>query len=126
MKAKIVRYNGKTATFYGCSDPAKLVVGKEYEVTFKVDLGCQTNYTLRGVQGEYNALWFDDVSAAKKVYLAIGYTVPVVEMRYFCYKVEYPNFYGTSTSTVKEVKTMGNNIYHVKTCNSTYLVQVLA
>ena len=30
--AKIVRYNGGTESYYGCSEPTELVIGKEYEV----------------------------------------------------------------------------------------------
>lgn len=30
---KFVRYNGGTQSYYSCSDPKNLVIGKEYEVT---------------------------------------------------------------------------------------------
>ena len=40
--AKKVRYNGGTQSYYGCSDPTNLVVGKEYEVVLSRDRGWQT------------------------------------------------------------------------------------
>ena len=54
--AKKVRYNGGTESYYGCSDPTNLVVGKEYEVILSKDRGWQTDYTLKGVDGEFNCL----------------------------------------------------------------------
>ena len=49
--AKIVRYNGGTQSYYGCTEPNALVVGKEYEVIAAKDRGWQTDYTLKGVSG---------------------------------------------------------------------------
>ena len=57
--AKIVRYNGGTMSYLGCSNPSKLVLGQTYEVVAEDDLGWQTNYTLKGVTGYFNSVWFD-------------------------------------------------------------------
>ena len=123
-----VRYNGCTESYYGCSDPTNLVVGKEYEVVLSRDRGWQTDYTLKGVDGEFNSVWFDVISSDDKVYMAIAHGVPMIGKRYFCYKMEFsngqPKLIGWSTSTVKEINYMGNNIYQVTTCNSFYIVNV--
>ena len=62
--AKKVRYNGGTQSYYGCSDPSKLVVGKEYEVVRSRVRSWQTDYTLKGVDGEFNSVWFDEVTVS--------------------------------------------------------------
>ena len=67
--AKKVRYNGGTQSYYDCSDPTNLVVGKEYEVVLSRDRGWQTDYTLKGVDGEFNSVWFDEVSSDDSVYI---------------------------------------------------------
>ena len=126
--AKKVRYNGGKESYYGCSDPSTLVVGKEYEVVLARDRGWQTDYTLKGVSGEFNSVWFDDISSDDKVYMAIAHNVPVIGKSYSCYKMEFingnPKLVSWSTSTVKAINYMGNNIYQVITRNSTYIVNV--
>lgn len=126
--AKKVRYNGGTQSYYGCDDPKVLVVGKEYEVVLARDRGWQTDYTLKGVAGEFNSVWFDEVSSDDKVYMAIAHEAPEIGKRYSCYKMEFingnPQLVGWSTSTVKAISYMGNNIYHVTTRNSIYIVNV--
>ena len=126
--AKKVRYNGGTQIYYGCSDPTNLVLGKEYEVVFSRDRGWQTDYTLKGVNGEFNSAWFDEVSSDDKVYMAIAHEVPAIGERYSCYKMEFikghPKLVSWSTSTVKGINYMGNNIYQVTTHNSVYIVNV--
>lgn len=126
--ARMVRYNGGTRSYYGCSAPDNLVVGKEYEVVLSRDRGWQTDYTLKGVDGEFNSIWFDDVSSDDNVYMAVASEVPVLGERYSCYKLEIINGRlkpsSWSTSPVKEIGHMGNNIYRVTTCNSVYIVNV--
>ena len=126
--AKKVRYNGGKESYYRCSYPSKLVVGKEYEVVLARDRGWQTDYTLKGVSGEFNSAWFDDISFDDKVYMGISHTVPVIGECYSCYKMEFvngnPKLVSCSTSTVKAINYMGNNIYQVTTRNSTYIVNV--
>ena len=126
--AKKVRYNGGTQSYYGCSNPSNLVVGKEYEVVLTSDRGWQTDYTLKGVNGEFNSVWFDEVFSEDKVYMAISYEVPAIGKRYSCYKMEFvngqPKLIAWSTSTVKGINYMGNNIYQVTTSNSVYIVNV--
>lgn len=128
IMSKIVRYNGRTMSYYGCSEPTELVVGKEYQVISVNDRGFQTDYTLNGVNGNFNSVWFDDVSNTAKTFMALAHTIPVVGERCKCSKLEFvngqPKLICWNTSTVKEVSDMGNNIYRVTTRNSTYIVQV--
>ena len=60
--ARKVRYNGDTQSFYPCDDPKVLVKGQVYEVVSARDLGWQTYLTLKGVEGEFKSVWFEDVS----------------------------------------------------------------
>lgn len=126
--AKKVRYNGGKGSYYKCSDPTKLVVGKEYEVVLSRDRGWQTDYTLKGVDGEFNSVWFDEISSVEKVYMAIAHEIPVISKSYSCYKMDFINGHlnlsAWSTSPVKEISYMGNNIYQVTTHNSVYIVNV--
>ena len=125
--AKIVRYNGGTESYCGCSKPTELVIGKEYEVVAENVRKCQTDYTLKGVKGYFNSVWFDEIELSR-VFMALALTTPVVGKRCECAKIEVvngkPKLIGWNTSTVREVSDMGNNIYRVVTCNSTYIVQV--
>jgi hypothetical protein len=126
--AKKVRYNGGNESYHGCSEPKKLVVGMEYEVIEEKDRSWQTDYKLKGVTGYFNSIWIDDVPSVANTFMALARTIPSVGTRCECFKVEFLNgqlnLIGRSTSTVKEVVDMGNNIYRVTTRNSTYIVQV--
>lgn len=126
--SKIVRYNGGTKSYYGCSDPATLVVGKEYKVVNEHVREWQTDYTLEGVEGEFNSVWFDTLYSEKPTFMAVAHKVPVVGERCQCHKLEFVNGYlkltAWNTSIVEEVLDMGNNIYHTTTHNSVYIVKV--
>ena len=126
--AKTVRYNGGTDTFYPCTKPTKLVVGKEYVVISSEDRGFHTNYVLAGVEGKFNSVWFDEVTEDDKVYVALSRQYPVIGKPYVCYRIEYSgdkvNLKGYSTTPVKAVQHLGNNIYYVTTQNSVYVVSV--
>ena len=125
---KKVRYNGGTLSYYGCSDPTNLVVGKEYEVVFSRDRGWQTDYTLKGVDGEFNSVWFDEVSSDDKVYMAIAHGIPEINKSCHCYKLEIrngnPELVSWFTSDVQKIEDMGNSIYKVTTLDSVYIVKV--
>ena len=127
--AKIVRYNGGTESYYGCSEPTELVIGKEYEVIAAKDRGWQTDYTLKGVNGSFNSCWFEEVAFdSAPTFMALAHTVPTVGKAMHCYKIEFsnnkPQLHPWCTTTVKEIRDFGNNIYQVTTANSTYIVKV--
>ena len=117
--AKKVRYNGGTMSYYGCSDPQELVVGKIYEVIDENERRWQTDYTLKGVKGHFNS-----------TYMALAREIPTVGKELRCVKVEFSNIHGRPqlveccTSIVQKVSNIGTNIYHVSTLNSVYIVQV--
>ena len=58
--SKKVSYNGGTESWYSCTEPTALVVGQQYEVTSEEVLSWQTNYTLKGVEGSFNSVWFNE------------------------------------------------------------------
>lgn len=128
---KRVRYNGGTGSYKGCSDPAALVVDKEYEVTAKIDRGgFQTDYMLNGVKGEYNSVWFDELpDINNSTHIAIGRSIPEKGKVYECFVIQFaehhPELVRYRTSVVKEVTYRGNNIYEFKTSSSSiYIVTV--
>lgn len=123
--SKKVRYNGGTESYYGCSDPRILVVGKEYEVVSANDRCWQTDYTLKGVKGEFNSVWFDDVYP---YHIAIACETPVIGENYHCTKIEFingqPKTINLNTSPVKQINYLGNNVYEITTCSSVYIVKL--
>ncbi len=122
---KKVYYTGQTSTGYPCSDPSNLVVGKEYNVTGERVGSWQTNYTLEGVKGSYNSVWF---RAAKPTIFAYGSSIPVKKRSYKCGRVN--TFSGdlekVTTSTVQNVEPIGPNTFIVETLNSIYIVKVFS
>ena len=125
--AKLVRYNGRTDSYYACSEPTELVPGKEYVVLYSNDRGFQTDYKLKGVEGFFNSAWFDEKETVN-TFLAIAKEVPKVGQKFVCSKIHYASkqleLIGCTTSTVEEVVIMGNCVYMVTTRNSVYIVQV--
>lgn len=93
---KQVIYNGGTLSYYGCSDPSILTVGKVYNVVNARDRGWQTDYTLEGEK--YKCCKLD---------------------------VEVVNRTEVKTSTVQSVAVIGKNTYKVTTRNSVYVVQLV-
>jgi len=123
---KIVRYNGGELSYYGCTgNPKNLVVGKLYKVVSEDVRAWQTDYTLHGLTGEYNSVWFDTVLEMKApAIIAKSHNIPIVGQRYSCSKVIDGKLNGVLTSPVKAVKRLGFNLYLTKTRNSVYVVQV--
>lgn len=126
--AKIVRYNGGNVSYYSCSSPEKLIVGKTYEVCRTIVKNSQTDYVLKGIEGEFNSVWFDEILSEKKVYIAVSNEVPRAGSRYICQKISYAGenvkLTKVRTSIIKSVTCVGNNIYNVDTANTSYIVSV--
>lgn len=122
---KYVKYNGRRESYYGCSNPGRLIMGQVYKVIKKNDLGYQTNYSLKGVDGEYNSLWFDELPT----YLAFGKEFPKVGRILDIVRQEPKNgkmyLAHVHTTSVKEVEQLSANTYLTVTENTLYIVQVL-
>ena len=122
MATKLVKYNGRTATYQSCSSPALLIEGEFYEVVSKETLDSQTNYTLKGVDGYFNSVWFDDV----KVGFVIATKAPKLDERFLCYQLlPDGNKYSrvtVLTSRVRKIEPIGNKAYKIYTLNSCYIV----
>lgn len=130
--AKMVIYNGGTQSYYGCTDPTDLVQGQIYEVIDEQDRGWQTDYTLKGITGHFNSCWFNEIptTSEEKVFMALSHSIPVVDREYSCSRITTnsitrPMLVSCKTSLVKNVTSLGSNIYLVTTCNSLYIVQVI-
>ena len=125
MATKLVKYNGETDTYKYCSSPKLLKKGEFYEVVSE-DIGeCQTNYTLKGVNGYFNSVWFDNV----KVGFVIATKAPQIGERFLCYEYT-PNdnkyFRATVlTSRVRKVEQLTSRGYKIYTLNSCYIVHVI-
>lgn len=124
--AKRVIYNGGTESYGSCSDPSVLTVGKEYEIVSVKVYNWHTDYKLKGIDGTFNSVWFNEVTN-EKVYIAIAKSLPKIGEKFDCYKldVKQREYTSWSTSPVRGIELLGNNIYKVKTCNSIYLVSVI-
>ena len=127
--AKIVRYNGNTLSHFYCSDPKKLTREKEYEVISKVYHGPQKNYVLKGVEGEFDSAWFDEIEIDKPIFIAVANSAPSIGKVFKCFKIEPSEGKIHSiecyTRNIKEVLYLGSNTYRVITEDSVYYVQIV-
>ena len=125
---KKVIYNGGTESYFSCSEPTNLVVGKIYEVVHENDIDWQTNYYLKGVPGEFNSVWFNEVSNFN-TYFAISNELPVVGKSCKCNKLELNKniveMQELNTETVLSVELLGKNTYKAFTQNGIYLITVM-
>lgn len=124
MQRKLVVYNGETESYLGCSDSELLAIGNTYEVIDENDRGFQTDYTLKGVSGHFNSVWFTEV---KPTYLALCKTIPTKgkTLKSFI-RLENGQWKIIShSSTIINVKVIGINVYQVQTRNTIYIVQLL-
>lgn len=120
-----VKYNGGTKSYLDCSDPDKLVRDQIYQVVAINDCGWQTNYTLKGVTGRFNSVWFDKVN----VYKAITNHQPSVGHSMACAKVELVDgkLKATSwnTTTVMKSEEIEQDVFKVTTLNSIYMTMLI-
>ena len=127
---KFVRYNGGMQSYYSCSDPKNLVIGKEYEVTSINVRNWQTDYTLKGINGNFNSVWFDDILSEKETVMAFSSTVPKIGEK-IAYQFVYPNQNETfflineNTEKIEKVKHIINNIYLANDSKKIYIFQVI-
>lgn len=127
---KLVMYNGNKETYYACADPKVLVPGRVYEVESQYDRRFQTDYRLKGLEGDFNALWFYEISSMK-TYFAIGNKIPEVGKHCFCIQIYSEKGKNTIrkpiiTSKVEWIELIGKNTYKVITQNNIYIIVVTA
>jgi len=128
---KQVFYNGGTESYYGCSDPSELVVGKIYEVITENDKEWQTDYTLKGIAGHFNSVWFTDVTDLPETFLAFSRKIPVKGEQLDCYKfmiLQKQNLamQECCNSTIKSVELIGKDTYKTITSNNImYIITVI-
>lgn len=120
---KIVCYNGKTKSFFDCTEPKELIRGRIYEVVNIVDYGFRYKYVLRGIKGSFDSNWFDE----PKTFIATSYNIPKVGVSYECLILDFSkgeiNLKPYRTSVVQSFSNVGN-LYKVVTSHSVYIVQV--
>ena len=115
---KKVIYNGGKRSYKGSTGNTNLLVkGKMYEVESIYDLGWQTNYKLKEVEGEFNSLWFD-----KPEYMVSGESLPNVGECMICKLIDSGRM--IKTSRVQSVENVGNYVYKVSTTNSIFFLKL--
>lgn len=123
MAELVVLYNGGTVSHYPCSDPLVLKKGKRYQVDDIIDRGYQTNYILRGIDGQFNKEWFDEV----KTYLAISMATPHVGKPLECTVIEKKDsiirMSDVKTSIVNSSSKLTSNTFLAETATAYYIVQ---
>lgn len=110
-------------SYTGSTNPKVSRKGWMYEVE-RVDVGkWQTNYELKGIDGSFNSLWFDDVPA----YLTVASEKPEVGQRIYNIKAfkngKWEKY--RYTSMVEEVRKISKTIYEATTAHTIYVVQIL-
>ena len=121
---KILMYNGGKDSYYGCDDPEVLTKGTLYEIVAEEDVrGFQTNYTLKGIDGKFNSVWFDEPNT----YFAYTDTIPVEgELMKKIIRFEGTDITSIKhTSMVHYVEPITSDVYKVYTQNTLYVVKVL-
>lgn len=121
---KLVRYNGQKENWLSCEGfPENLVVNQLYEVVYERDLGAQTNYVLKGLRGDYNSCWFDDLPA----YIATSKNKPVKGkiMTHFNRFIDGRWQTVEKSSNIVSIETLGKDLYQVYTKNTCYILQVI-
>ncbi|MBQ9279686.1 MAG: hypothetical protein IJ215_01375 [Clostridia bacterium] len=122
---KMVKYNGGRSSHCVCTAPLELTVGQMYLVEEEAKYGYQTILKLKGIEGWFDANWFDAVNA----FMAMSTFVPVVGTRLPCTRILSDGHGGIcqidcTTSTVKTVVKFGD-LYMVSTQNNLYIVQMM-
>lgn len=122
---RYVKYNGGTDSFYSSSNPSCLVKGYIYKVVKEEWYPSRCEYTLEGIRGHFNSVWFDDLPT----YFAYVNKTPLVgdNLDVVRYDIEenHVSFGHYYTSEVKYLERLGYNTYMAVTLNTVYIVQVL-
>ncbi len=120
-----VKYNGGNKSYFGCSDPDKLVRGQIYEVIAVNDRGWQTDYTLKGVVGQFKSVWFDKVNVHKAItnhQPSVGHSMVCTKVELVDGKIETTSW---KTSTVMKSEEIEQDVFKVTTLNSIYMTMLI-
>ena len=131
-----VRYNGGTDYYTMCSNPSKLDPRKIYTVSWMDVQDWQTKLVLKGVNGTFDALWFDEVPSNDRTYMAFTRKVPSVREQMVCKRLDLADsissdiFVDIQTSPVKSISRLRVNsnsyVYRVTTYSgSIYIVTLV-
>lgn len=122
MTHKKVKYTGGKISTRSSFESRLLEFGKTYEVIDTV----QTNYILKGVEGKFDSLCFEDEGLP--TYLAVSGRVPIEgkSLKNFI-RLQTPRGWKrcTSDSIITEVRWIGGDVYEVHTSDTIYIVQVI-
>ena len=125
MNKKFVRYNGQKNP-YCISNILK--EGNIYEVEDIEKSDFRTDYILKGVEGVFNSCMFDTLEE-KSTYICVINELPVLGQRARVKKIIFSkdgiSYQNLKTSSVEEVKSLGNNVFSIKTKNSLYVASLI-
>ncbi len=123
---KVVRYNGNKVTYYSCSSPKKLIEGLHYRVKRTFIEKYQTNYELYGIEGYFDASWFEEVR--NKTFMAVAHNKPVIEKEYKCTIIEIVNgklhLLNWNLYEIENVCQIEENLFKVKAVCNSFIVQI--
>ena len=123
---KVVRYNGNKVTYYSCSSPKKLIEGLHYRVKRTFIEKYQTNYELYGIEGYFDASWFEEVR--NKTFMAVAHNKRVIEKEYKCTIIEIVNgklhLLNWNLYEIENVCQIEENLFKVKAVCNSFIVQI--
>lgn len=123
---KVVRYNSNKVTYYSCSSPKKLIEGLHYRVKRTFIEKYQTNYELYGIEGYFDASWFEEVR--NKTFMAVAHNKPVIEKEYKCTIIEIVNgklhLLNWNLYEIENVCQIEENLFKVKAVCNSFIVQI--
>ena len=123
---KVVRYNGNKVTYYSCSSPKKLIEGLHYRVKRTFIEKYQTNYELYGIEGYFDASWFEEVR--NKTFMAVAHNKPVIEKEYKCTIIEIVNgklhLLNWNLYEIENIRQIEENLFKVKAVCNSFIVQI--
>lgn len=118
MSKKVI-YNGGVQSFYPCTDPTKVLeIGKGYEVEKEIEENSQVLYKLKGIEGEFNSIWFQE---AKPIKIGTAEELPVIGNR--MQTILFGEGF-VKTSPIINVKHCHANVWTVETEKTLYILTI--
>ena len=86
----------------------------------------QTNYELYGIEGYFDASWFEEVR--NKTFMAVAHNKPVIEKEYKCTIIEIVNgklhLLNWNLYEIENVCQIEENLFKVKAVCNSFIVQI--